>query len=386
MHARLTRRSALQWATLTGLTLIGLPATATRAAATRIRIAVVLDTSGSASVYGIPSLNGLQLAVAQINAKGGIQGHPLELLVSDGGTNPARVAALFHRYSQDPRVAALVGPTLSSEAVKLDPIAQAAGLPVMAINNTVPGLTAIGNYIFRIALGDAQIIPVVMQAAQARLRFRNVALLYDHVNAATVGERQVFQSMATRLGLSIVATETYATGAQDFSAQLGRIKAAKPDAILVAALAQEGVLILKQRRRAGIAAGVHIIGANGLNTPAVIAGAGAAAEGTIVGTAYNSGGTTPRNRRFIAAYTNRYHHAPDVFAAEGYDGLHILAAALHNAGATGDRHAVRAALAAIANVPVVIGSGGTFSFTAQREAKLAATVQIVRNGRFVTFS
>src|SRR5579864_5350346 len=127
MHSPLTRRSALQLAGLTGLTLSGLPATIGRAATSRIRIAVVVDTSGDASVYGSPSLNGLLLAADELNAKGGVDGHPLELLVSDGGTNTERVSALFHRYSQDPGVTALVGPTLSSEAVKMDPIAQAAG-------------------------------------------------------------------------------------------------------------------------------------------------------------------------------------------------------------------------------------------------------------------
>lgn len=383
MHSRLTRRSALQLAGLTGLTLAGLPAGSGRAAASRIRIAVVLDTTGSADVYGIPSLNGLLLAAGEINAGGGVDGHPLDLLVNDGGSNPAQVRDLFQRYSRDPRTLALVGPTLSNEAVKVDPIAQVAGLPVMAISNTVPGLTAIGDYIFRISLGDAQIIPAVMKTAQARLRFKKVALLYDKIDAATRGEAQIFTSLAAKMGLVVVATETYSTGVQDFSAHLDRIKAARPDAILVAALAREAVLILKQRRQAGIPAGVHIIGANGLNTPAIIAGAGAAAEGTIVGTAYYAGGRSQHNRQFIAAYTGRYHRAPDVFAAQGYDGLHILAAALRHANTTRDRRALRAALAATKDVPVVLGAGSAFSFTAHREANLAPTVQVVHKGRFV---
>ena len=252
MHARLSRRGALQIAGGAGLALVGLPITRSRAAASALHIAVVLDTTGSASVYGIPSLNGQLLAADEVNAAGGINGRPLDLLVSDGATSLAQVRHLFQQYSTDPRVVAITGPTLSSEAVKMDPIAQAAGLPVLALSNTVPGLTAIGDSIFRISLGDAQIIPAVLTAALARLRFKKVALLYDNLNAATIAEGQIFQAIAARMGLAMVATETYATGARDFSSHLATIKAAQPDALLVAALAQEAMLILKQRQLSGM--------------------------------------------------------------------------------------------------------------------------------------
>jgi branched-chain amino acid transport system substrate-binding protein len=280
---------------------------------------------------------------------------------------------------------ALVGPTLSSEAVKVDPLAQAAGLPVLAVSNTVPGLTAIGNYIFRIALGDAQIIPVVLKTAQARLHFKTVALLYDEVNAATVAAGRIFGAVAARMGLTIVATQTFASGATHFGPHLATLKAARPDAILVSALAQDAVLILKQRLQAGIPAGIPIIGANGLNTSAIIRGAGVAAEGVIVGTAYDPSGPSARNRHFHTAYVNHYHHTPDVFAAQGYDGIYALATALRHAHTTSDRRALRAALAALKDVPAVLSANGYFSFSANREANLAPTVRIVRHGHFVRF-
>jgi branched-chain amino acid transport system substrate-binding protein len=151
---------------------------------------------------------------------------------------------------------ALVGPSLSSEAVKVDPLAQAAGLPVLAVSNTVPGLTAIGPYIFRIALGDAQIIPVVLKSAQARLHFKNVALLYDKVNAATDAAGRIFGAVATRMGLTIVATQSFASGATHFGPHLVTLKAAGPDALLVSALAEDAVRILKQRLQAGIPASI----------------------------------------------------------------------------------------------------------------------------------
>jgi branched-chain amino acid transport system substrate-binding protein len=189
IHSRHTRRSALQLVGATGLTMVGLPATVSRAALDAIHVAVVVDTSGAGGVYGAPVLKGMLLAATEINAREGVNGHALDLTVSDGRSDLARVSALVRHACHDTTTVALVGPTLSSEAVKVDPLAQAAGLPVLAVSNTVPGLTAIGPYIFRIALGDAQIIPVVLKTAQARLHFQKVALLYDKVNAATVAAR-----------------------------------------------------------------------------------------------------------------------------------------------------------------------------------------------------
>jgi branched-chain amino acid transport system substrate-binding protein len=187
------------------------------------------------------------------------------------------------------------------------------------------------------------------------------------------------------MNLTLVASETFASGTTVFAPGLATIRAARPDAILVSALAQDAVFILKQRLHSGIPASTPIIGANGLNTAAIIRGAGPAAEGVIVGTAYDPGGTSARNRQFKAAFAQRYHHAPDVFAAQGYDGIYALAAALRHAHTTTDRRELRAALAALKHVPAVLSPSGYFSFTANREANLSPTVRIVRHGHFVRY-
>lgn len=384
-HSPLTRRRFLQLAGGAGLAAAALPLTPGHAATSAIQLAVVVDTTGAGGVYGVPVLKGMGLAVSEINARGGIQGHSLHLNVSNGRSDPARIAALVRHATRNPRVVALLGPTLSSEAVKVDPIAQAAGLPVLAVSNTVPGLTNIGSSIFRLPLGDAQIIPVVLAAAESRRHFKRVALLYDDVNAATAGEGLVFRAAARRLGLNIVASATFASGARQFAPLLDTIRVARPDAILIGALADDAVSILKQRFGAGIPARTTLIGANGLNTPAIIRGAGAAAEGVIVGTGYDPSSPAARNRHFIAAYSRRYHLAPDTFAAQGYDGIYALAAALRHVHTIGDRSELRAALAALRHVPSVLSPSGHFSFTAAREARLTPTVRIVRHGRFVHF-
>jgi len=384
-HFPITRRSFLQVAGGAGLAVAGLPLTLSHAAPSAIHLAIVVDTSGAGGVYGAPVLKGMRLAATEINARGGVNRQTLDLNVSNGRSDLPHIATLVQHACRNPNIVALLGPTLSSEAVKVDPIAQAAGLPVLAVSNTVPGLTAIGSDIFRLPLGDAQIIPVVLRTAQTHRHFKKVALLYDNVNAATAGAGRVFRDAAEKMGLSIVATETFPSGTRQFTEHLATIKAARPDAILISALAHDAVVILRQRLQVGIPATTPIIGANGLNTPAIIRGAGRAAEGVIVGTAYDPDGTSARNRLFRAAFSRRYHLVPDTFAAQGYDGIYTLATALRRAHTTDDRRALRAALAALRHIPSVLSPSGHFSFTVAREANLTPTVRIVRHGHFVRF-
>jgi len=376
---------------MAGLALSALPApiraagSSIHAASAAIPVGLVADISGSASVYGVAIRNGAQLAADMINKANGINGHHLDLVVGDASSSPTQVINLFQQDINSAHVLGLIGPTLSSEAFKADPIAQQAGVPVVATSNTAPGITAMGTYIFRMSLGEADVIPLTIKTALKHLHFKKVAILYGNDNAFTIGDNQVFKAVAKKLGLTVLDTLTFTTGDKDFSTQLTKIKGERPDAILVGALAKEAVLILTQARQLGIPTRVHIIGGNGFNSPAIITGAGAAAEGTIEGTAWYANGTSALNRRFSKSYKERYGKAPDQFAAQAFDGVNILAAAIKKANTTGDRQAVRNALAALKGVPVVTGASGEFSFTPTRDAGELGTVQIIQGGQFVEY-
>ncbi len=367
--------------TLTGLALAAHPLSATQAAST-IPVGLVADITGSASVYGVSIRNGAQLAADILNKASGITGHKLDLIVDDAASSETQVINIYQQDINSKHVLALIGPTLSSEALKADPIAQQAGVPVVATSNTAPGITAIGRYIFRDSLGEADVIPLTIKTAMKHLHFKKVAILYGNDNSFTIGDGQVFKAVAKKMHLKVVDTETFATGDKDFSTQLTKIKGAHPDAIFVGALAKEAVLILVQGRQLGIPNSVHFIGGNGFNSPAIISGAGKAAEGAIEGTAWYANSESPLNKAFVLAYKARYKSAPDQFAAQAFDGVNILAAAIVKAHTTSNRAAVRDALASLSNVPVVTGASGFFKFTPTRDAGEVGTVQIISHGRF----
>jgi branched-chain amino acid transport system substrate-binding protein len=282
-------------------------------------------------------------------------------------------------------VLGIIGPTLSSEAHAADPIAQRAGVPVIATSNTASGITEMGNHIFRMSLGEAQVIPVTIQTALQHLHFKKVAIIYGNDNAFTVGDGQIFQQVAKDHGLDVVDTETFATGNRDFSSQITRIRNAHPDAVLVGALLKEAVSILVQGRQQGIPDSVHFIGGNGFNSPDLITLAGKAAEGAIEGTAWFPDSPRTLNKLFVSAYQKRYGREPDQFAAQAFDGVNIMAAGIRRANTTTGRMKLRNVLARLSNVPVVTGSNGKFHFTRTRDAGETGTVQIVAQGRFKVY-
>jgi len=383
LRERLPRGTFLGVVAAGGLALSGLPAAASPARSVAIRIGVVVDSTGASKGYGPTTVNGLRLAATDINKAGGINGHPLELAVADAASSTSRVMGLYKQYIADKRMLAIIGPSLSDEAFKADPLAQAAGMPVLAVTNAAVGVPSIGSYIFRVSMSDSTLIPLTLRTAQSKLHLKSVAIIYGKDNAYTLSAGTLFASNATKLGLKVVASQIYATGDTSFKQQLSLIKLVHPDAILVGALPPQAIAIMKQGRALGIPASVRFIGGSSFASQQVVDGASSASEGMLVATQWSLTSPTPLNRPFKAAYAAAYHTVPDRYAALAYDGLHVLAAALRKAGTTSDRAAVRAALAAVKGVPVVSGLSGTFSFSPDREAQLTPIVQTVQGGKFV---
>jgi branched-chain amino acid transport system substrate-binding protein len=278
------------------------------------------------------------------------------------------------------KVAAIIGPTLSSQAFKADPIAQKNSIPVVAVSNTVPGITEMGDYIFRCSLPESTVIGGTIKAAASQLRIVKVAYLWGNDDDYTRAGYQAFRDAVEKNGLQALADETFARGDTDFKAQLEKITVPVPDAILVSALAREASPVIKQARALGYAG--LIIGGNGFNSPDLITQAGSDAEGVMAGTAWNIGNTNPRNLAFISAFQKAYGAKPDQFAAQAYTGTWLIAYAVRTGG-SGEPGAIRNALAEIANFTTPLGS---FSFDGSREPVHPSIVQVIRNGKFTVFN
>ncbi|MGA2642357.1 MAG: ABC transporter substrate-binding protein, partial [Spirochaetia bacterium] len=326
-----------------------------------ITVGAVETLTGDNSAYGVSIRNGLELALSQINAGKFLGSTRIRLIFMDDKADKQEGISVFTKLINDDKVSAIIGPTLSSTAFAADPVAQKAGVPVLATSNTATGITAMGNYIFRDSLLQSGVIPGTLAAVKAKIQPQKAALLYEATNEYSKSEAEVFKAALQQLGIQLVATESYSKGDSDFRTQLGKLNARRPDMFVFSSLVGEAIPILQQAREIGITQ--PIVGGNGFNSPNVLKNAGAAAEGLIVGSAWFINSPAPKSREFVAAYRAKYNADPDQFAAQAYDGLYILATAIKNAGSA-DRGAVRDSLARIRNLD---GALGSFSFDENRD-------------------
>jgi branched-chain amino acid transport system substrate-binding protein len=382
--AAATQPAASATATKAATSAIASPAAAASAAAATatgpvktVKIGAAFSLTGAAAQYGVTQKNGVQLAVDEINASGYVPGVKIDLSVEDDASTKDQAINVFQQFINGDKDVALLGPTLSNSAQAADPVAQQAKVPVLGVSNTGTGITSIGDYIFRDSLAEADVVPQTVQASMQKLGYKTVAVLYANDDAFSKAGYDAFKGALDKNNVKIVDTETFSTNDKDFSAQLANVKTAKPDAIIVSALIDPAVGISTQARKLGLTQ--PIIGGNGFNSPAFIKSAGDAAEGVIVGAAWNSASSLPASQAFIKAYQAKYNSPPDQFAAQAYTGVYIVAQAMKLANGS-DREAIKSGLGKIKDFPTVLG---TFNFTSDRDAQHQAVIQVVKGGQFV---
>jgi branched-chain amino acid transport system substrate-binding protein len=344
-----------------------------------ITVGAVETLTGDNSAYGVSIRSGLELALAEVNGSRFLGSTQLRLVFMDDKADKQEGISAFTKLISDDKVSAIIGPTLSSTAFAADPVAQKAGVPVLGTSNTATGITAMGNYVFRDSLLQSGVVPGTLVAVKAKYHPQKAVLLYESTNEFSKSESEVFKTALQKLGISLLATESYSKGDTDFRTQLGKLNARKPDIFVLSSLVGEAIPILQQAREIGITQ--PIVGGNGFNSPNVLKNAGSAAEGLIVGSAWFIDSQAPKSKAFVQAYRARYNADPDQFAAQAYDGLYIMATAIKNAGSA-DRAAIRDALAAIRNLD---GALGTFSFDENRDPVHPSVTLMARGGRFVLF-
>ena len=337
-----------------------------------VPIGAVLSLTGAAASYGESQQRGLELAAAQLAEKGGVT---YDLRIEDDQTDPRQGITLFDQFVND-GVSLIIGPTLSNAAVQADPIAQEAGVPVLGISNTAAGVTEIGDYIFRNSLTEQAVIPQTIATATEEFGLQDVVVMYSNDDAFTESGYQAFAAALEEQGVTVSETITFSKADTDFRALLTQAQQSDPDAIVVSALIEAAIPLVTQARELGI--DVPIVGGNGFNNPRLMADAGQAAEGVVVGAAWNSASDNPENTAFLADFEAEYGAQPDQFAAQAYAGLMLVDQAVR-ANCAADRESLKQALGELENVPTVLGE---FSIDENRDAVHPAVVQVVRDGTF----
>lgn len=355
-----------------------------------IKIGAAEALTGPAAKYGVAIKNGFTLAADEINAKGGIKGNKINLIIEDEQGKKEEAINVFKKLLFQDKVVMVFGPTLSNSAFAADPIANSAKTVVFGTSNTASGITDIGPYVFRNSVMESDVLPVVIKRAIGHFKLSKVAVIYGNDDAFTKSGYDAFKAALETNSLPVTTTVTYAKGDVDFKAQLTKIKETNPDAIVCSCLAEEAANIILQTRSLGMKQ--PFIGGNGFNSPKLFEIAKGAADNTLLGSPWSSENSSAANKAFMLAYKAKFGIDPDQFAAQAYDAMYIVADALNNVtlgkSLDEDREAIFKAL------PQATHNGATGKFQFVRaapkngkeggyDAKQDAIVNIAKDGKFV---
>ena len=341
-----------------------------------ISIGVVLPLTGPLAVASQHVKQGLELALDEINTAQ-LGNTKLTFIIEDDTSTPEGAVAAFNKLIHEDGVSVIIGPASSSATQAAFPIAQENQVVAISPTSGARGLSAIGDFVFRIPLATNIVTLKGVEATSMKLGYQRVATMYDEMDLFSMDRDTALREAFAAKGIEVLITETFMSGETDFSAQLTRIQALNPDAIFVSALPPEKPGILIQAHELGIAVPIIVSSLTTLEVQA----AGIAAEGAITFIGWLSTDDTPGNQAFVQNYKGVFGMAPNVFAASGYASLYILAAAIKNAQST-DSIAIRDALAGIKDFDTVLGR---FSFNADGDAVYELKALIVKNGTLQSF-
>lgn len=355
-----------------------------------IKIGVAEALTGPAAKYGVAIKNGFTLAAEELNAKGGVNGNKFVLVIEDEQGKKEDAINVFKKLIFQDKVLMIFGPTLSNSAFAADPIANASKIVVFGTSNTADGITNMGPFTFRNSVMEADVLPVTTRAAVKQFNIKKVAVLYGNDDAFTKSGYDVFKTALADQKIAVTDTETYAKGDLDFKAQLTKIKASNPDAIVCSCLAEEAANIILQTRSLGMKQ--PFIGGNGFNSPKLFEIAKDSADNTLMGSPWSAENIAPANKKFMTDFKAKFGTDPDQFAAQAYDAMYIVAEALKKTVLSGsldkDRIALRDAL------PGIKFEGATGKFVFHRaiakdgkeagfDAQQDAIVNIAKGGKFI---
>jgi branched-chain amino acid transport system substrate-binding protein len=322
---RFSRKFFLLVLVLTLAALVGLQLTTAQDQAP-IQIGVAVAQTSNVALLGQEQVIGAQIAEAFFNERGGVNGRPIQLVLQDTAGDEAGAINAFQTLISA-NVVGILGPTLSQQAFSADPLAEQAGVPVLAPSNTAKGIPEIGEFIARVSAPVAVVAPNAVAAAlDINPDIKTVAVFYAQNDAFATSETGTFQETVTARGLSLLPVQTFQTTDTDFSAQITNVLPSNPELVIISGLAADGGNLVKQLRELGYTG--LIIGGNGLNTSNVFPVCQALCDGIIIAQAYSYQADTEINRAFVEAYTAGQGKNPPQFSAQAFAGIQVFVEAL----------------------------------------------------------
>ena len=326
--------------------------------------------TGDGASFGQSSREGTELAIAEINAAGGLLGgRKFKLLVEDDQSKPEEASNAVTKLITQDKVVAVLGEVASRRSLAAAPIAQRYQVPMITPASTNARVTEVGDYVFRVCFIDPFQGEVLAKFSFNDLKARRIAVLKDIQQDYSVGLTEAVVKQFTALGGQVFDPVSYSTGDSDFRAILTKVRSLKPDAIIATGYYTEAGIIVRQARELGMT--MPILGGDGwVGDP--LKNGREALKNTFISNHYSGENPDPIVQNFVKSYRATFNHEPDSIAALAYDAVKVLADSLTRAGST-DGQKLRDALATSA----VTGVTGDLKMNPQRNVDKPAVIEEV---------
>ena len=347
-----------------------------KASGDSITIGTVTTNSGTAAAYGEAEVKGFELAVSEINAKGGINGKKVKLESMDDKGDATEASNAYNKLAGDNNVLAVAGPTISATTAAVAPLADQSKLVTIAPAATSDSIET-GNYLFRTCFKDSYQGEVAARFAAENLKVKKVAVLYGTGDPYSSGVGEAFGKAAEKLGLEVVDKESSSSADDtEYSAQLQKIQASGAELLYAPYYySVAGPYIIPQARSVGFEG--YVMGPDGYDG-LKLTGDKSQYNKTYYTTHYSADdNTNTKVQDFIKSYKSKNNAEPNTFAALGYDTIYMIKQAIEKAGENATREDVRNAVAGM----TFDGVTGKFTMDKSGSPTKSVTVLEMKDGK-----
>jgi len=339
------------------------------AAPATIKIGALFSVTGPPSFLGEPERNSAKMVVDEINAKGGIKGKKLELVVYDTTGDATKAVQAANRLIKEDKVVAIIGPSTTGESMAVLPVAEKEQIPLISCAAGSKITDPLKRWVFKTAQNDGLAVAKIYEHLN-RKKISKVAIITVSDGFGSSGREQL-KANAAKFGIQIVEDSTYSPKDTDMTAQLTKIRASQAQAIICWGTNPDPAVIAKNVKQLGIK--LPLFMSHGVSSKKFIELAGDAAEGIILpsGRVIVSDVLPPSDKQkkslqaFVKDYKNHYKAEGDHFGGHAWDAVMLLKSAIERGGETPSQ--IRDQLERTGSFA---GIGGIFNYTTSDHAGL----------------
>ncbi len=359
----------------------GSGATPTEAAPAEWKVGAFLSLSGAETQFGVDTKEGIELAVEEVNAKGGVKGKPIKVIFEDDKTNPNEATNKVLQLIDRDKVIAVLGEVASSRSRAGGIVANRKKVPMITPSSTHPDVTKIGPFVFRVCFTDDLQGKMGAQFMATTMGKKKLALLYASDDLYSSGLATEFRDEVKRLGAEVIIEKSFLKSETNFTTFITEIRDAKPDLIYAPIYYSSMVPIARQAKAAGIK-GELFVGGDGWHAESLLESAAEEMEGAYFTTHFTSDVPWPDAKTFVTKYVAKFKREPTALGAMGYDAAKVLADAIGRAKAD----TAEALRDAIQETKGFQGATGTISINAERNADKPIVIAQIKAKKFTYHS